>query len=121
MYDEPAAPELLDAVADLLRAEIVPHLDGALRYQARIAASLVALVARELRAGSAAAAAEHESLRALLGQDGEVNRLRAVLAQRIADRSIRFDDPAVSNHLRNVVRAKLAVDRPGLKQSGNEA
>lgn len=65
MHDRPDAPALLDAVETLLRDAIVPQLTGATAYHARIAASVVAIVARELRLGPAAERAEAERLGAL--------------------------------------------------------
>lgn len=117
MHDDPAAPELLEAVAELLRAAIVPGLEGALAYQARIAGSLIGLVARELRAGPIEPEWERDSLRALLGEDGEPQVLRAKLAERIAARTLSIDDPSVAAHLRRVALAKLGVDQPDLARS----
>jgi hypothetical protein len=47
MNDRPTAAELLAAVAEFLATEVVPALDGKLRYNARVAAHVVEMVGRE--------------------------------------------------------------------------
>lgn len=113
MHDQPDAAALLDAVSELLRATIVPHLNGAVAYQARIAASLVTIVAREIRASPTADAVEHATLRRLLRTDGDLKALNVELARRLADRSLGIDTPGMVEHLRRTTLAKLAVDQPG--------
>lgn len=108
MEDRPDSAALLDAVEALLRDEVVPRLDGATAYHARIATSVVAVVARQLRLGPAAAAAEIGRLRALLGDGADA----AMLADRLRDGSSSIDDPAVADHLWLTTRAKLAIDQP---------
>ncbi|KQT35312.1 hypothetical protein ASG29_04235 [Sphingomonas sp. Leaf412] len=112
MHDPPDAAALLDIVGDLLRTAIVPELDGALAYQARIAASLVAIAAREIRAAPADDAAEVASLRAILGTDDDLRALNVDLARRLADRSLDIGSPGVADFLRRTTLAKLAVDQP---------
>jgi hypothetical protein len=71
------------------------------------------IVARELRLGPAAQAAEQARLRALLGADGTLAELNQRLCEAIA--SGRFDagTPGLAGHLWAVTLAKLAVDQPG--------
>ena len=49
-YGRPTAAELLDAVRGYLTDEVVPRTDGQLSFHARVAANVVAIVARELAA-----------------------------------------------------------------------
>jgi hypothetical protein len=47
-YGRPTAPELLDAVRELLTDKVVTGVDAALAYEARVAANLLTIVEREL-------------------------------------------------------------------------
>lgn len=72
MQDRPTADELTEAVSQFLQAELAPSLaDPRLRFRALIAANLMAIVTRELRAGDAPLRAEWRSLAGLLGRGGE--------------------------------------------------
>ena len=108
MEDRPDSAALLDAVETLLKDEVVPRLDGAVAYHARIAASIVAIVARQLRLGPAADATEQEGLASLVGQGGGPD----MLADRLRNASLSIDDPAVADHLWRTTLAKLAIDQP---------
>ena len=103
----------------MLDRDLVPALTGPAQHHARVAASLVGIVARELRLGPAASAREVEVLRGLLGSsddDGDdVVALRARLVAELragmADDSERAAEiwPA----LMELVRADLAISKPG--------
>ena len=93
MHDRPDPADLLDAVAELLLSTILPDLDNANAYQARIAASLVRLVARQLRTGD---------------EDIDVTDL----ADRIRSGAATLEGGEVAAQLWRVTRAKLAVDQP---------
>jgi hypothetical protein len=56
-------------VAEVLEQEIVPALDGPAQHHARVAASLVAIVERELRLRDAAADREREALAPFVAGD----------------------------------------------------
>lgn len=113
MQNSPHAPDLLDIAAEVLRREIVPALEGTACYHARIAANLVAMVARELRLAPAANRCEAGRLRALLDtMEGDVATLNRTLTQRLRDGAMTIDDPSVARHLIMTVMAKLAIDNP---------
>ena len=67
MNDRPTGPELLREVERFLEQEVVPRLDGPRRYHARVAANLVAIVAREIETEEAQLHSEWERLGSLLG------------------------------------------------------
>ena len=68
MQDRPTADELTDAVSQFLQTELAPRLsDPRLRFRTLIAANLMAIVTRELRAGDEPLRDEWRSLAALLG------------------------------------------------------
>lgn len=112
MHDRPNAAELLDIVAEVLRVRIVPQLGGALAYEARIAANLVAIAAREIRAATSDDPIEHAALQKLLGSHGDLRSLNSKFAEQIAAGSITLETPGVLEALWNTTLAKLAVDQP---------
>ena len=66
MNDRPDAGELLRAVERFLESDVVPVLDGVQRFHARVAANVVAIVARELETEELHLRSEWEGLSRLL-------------------------------------------------------
>jgi len=112
MLDAPRGPQILDAVAALLRDVLLPQLQGHAAFQARVAANAVDLVAREMRLGAAAEGASLQRLRALLGHDGTPAALEAQLAAAIADGRLNESTPGLLEHLWAITLDKLAIDQP---------
>ena len=121
MQDAPDPEQLLQAVARFLRDEAGPALsrggDAALAYQARVAANMLDMAARQGRLAPAAQAAELQRLQALLGQEGGLTDLNQALADRIAQGRLSPDNPALADtaladHLWQTTLDKLAVDQP---------
>ena len=48
MNDRPTASELLEAVAKFLESDVVPALEGKVKYNARVAAHVLGTVRREI-------------------------------------------------------------------------
>ena len=69
MNDRPSAQELLEAVRRFLQDEALPALPAHLGYQARVAAKVVAIVAREIGSEDRHLRGEWERLGGLLGDD----------------------------------------------------
>ena len=118
MMDQPSAAELVQAVRLFLETKAIPELTGHTAFHARVAANALAIVARELEQGPAAANAELSGLRALLGQDGDMRALNALLCTRIKSGEIALDDPQLVSHLRQTTLSKVQIDQPnysGLK------
>ena len=122
MNDRPEATELLQAVENFLRQELLPTLEGHLGYQARVAANVVGMVAREIVAEEAQLDAEWTGLMDLLGDAADKPAKRADLrcavldANRVLVERIRAGDAdsgplrrQVLAHLRATVEAKLRV------------
>jgi hypothetical protein len=83
VHDRPSARELLDAVRDYIREEIIPTApDRRARFRALIAANVLAIVERELGTGAEDDRAEADRLRAL-GFDGDPVDARRRLAAAI--------------------------------------
>lgn len=125
MNDRPTAEELLSAVERFLRDDVVPALEGPGRFHARVAANVVAIVAREIECGDADLRAEWRRLAELLGTGGDepaghdtlhaaVRAANEELSRQIrageADAGPRRD--AVIQHLKQTVAAKLAISQP---------
>jgi hypothetical protein len=66
--DRPRAEELLREVERFLEREVVPALGGVTRFQARVAANVVAMVALEIETDDAHRRGEWERLAQLLGR-----------------------------------------------------
>ena len=117
MQQPPSAADLLATVAEVLEREIVPALGGPTQHHARVAASLVGIVERELRLGPDAAERERAAIDRLLGPDAT-----ASLAERRHDLASRLragfaDDASVDvevwDALMDAVRADLSIAKPG--------
>ncbi len=106
-HDAPTAIELLEAVREWLDREVIPATDGRLRFHARVASNVLAMVEREIDLGPAQEDA-HDDRLARLGVADD-----AELAAAIRDR--RFDDRAdeLLAALTEMVADKLAVANPG--------
>jgi hypothetical protein len=112
MQDRPDPLDLVRTVAHTLRERLMPKLSDSAAFEARVAANALDVVARQLERGAGADAAEVTRLEALLGQQGSLRDLNAVLCTRIADGTIAGDDPALLKHLWATTLDKLAVDQP---------
>jgi hypothetical protein len=125
MNDRPSAIELLGAARGFMQSELIPQLtDGRLRFQALVAANVLAIVERELQAGDALRIKECELLCAMLRSpesqgdsnawDDDLSRLNELLCERI--RKGEFDEPsqftALLDQLTTVVGWKLQVANP---------
>ena len=128
MQDRPSAAELLEALAELLFADVREWVPRERRFQVLVAANLCAVVARELRAGEQASIEDAALFRSLLGDDrpepmrGEAEAEARAAADELA-RAIRRgqldgDLEAVAGELREHVRRKLDVARPGYVGDG---
>lgn len=113
MSEQPSASQLIQAVADFLRDDALPRLDGLTAFHARVAVSLLEIVRREIEQGPAAEAQERASLQSLLGSDGDLDALNRELCARIARGEVNAHTPGLMPHLLRTGLAKLAVDQPG--------
>jgi hypothetical protein len=125
MRDQPGPVALLKIVGETLQNDVIPNLAGPSAYQARIAASLVAIITRELQRGATDDAAESARLRALGVQGDDLTALNADLAERLRDGRLSLESADVAAHLWETTLAKMAVDQPGFARyrqlSGGDA
>lgn len=139
----PTAPEMLEAVRTFLTDELLPTLDGRLRFHTRVAANALETIERELAAGPAAIDAEHQRLLAMLGGpasglddtgdpgddtgrddtdlgDASAEALSRELAGRIRVGTIDIDDPLLLDHLTRTARADVAIANPRWLEAADE-
>lgn len=113
--DRPTASELLSAIADMLRDEVIPALDKAdprLGFQMRVAVNSLAILEREARLGPAADQREHERLKKLLGQDATLEELNRELARQLRAGQRDERDAALMAHLEATIADKIAIANP---------
>lgn len=115
MSDRPDARELVDAVARWLTEEHAPTLDGGARFQALVAAQALAIAGRELDLAAGHAAADAAAFEPLVpGTDArDPSAVPRALAEALRAGEHDADLDAVTAVLREHVRRKLAVARPG--------
>jgi hypothetical protein len=114
MQDQPSPHELLEGVIRFLRDTALPRLDERAAYDARIAASLLKTVQRQLVHCTEDTSAERTRLQLLLGSPrDDLDGLRRALCEQIRTGAIAWDSPALLDHLWAVTLDKLAVDQPG--------
>jgi uncharacterized protein DUF6285 len=123
MQDRPTAPELLDALAELLFGDVREWVPSERRFQVLVAANVCAVVARELRAGEEGSLADLALFRDLLGIEGpapdledaeaEAREAAAELGWEIRRGNLDDEIELAAARLREHVRRKLEVARPG--------
>ena len=126
MQDRPTVLELLAAVRAFLETDVVPALEGTKKFHARVAANVLAIVARELDVEAEQAIAEWTRLDDLLDPEPMANdpharragirRRNVVLCERIqrGDADHGAFRQGVIAHLRQTAREKLSVANPKL-------
>ncbi|WP_293675740.1 DUF6285 domain-containing protein [uncultured Phenylobacterium sp.] len=112
MREQPTAVELLDIVAEFLRAEVLPALSGRTAFHTRVAANVLDMVRREVALGPGALVGEAERLRSLLGSDGDVADLNHELCERIAGGDVDLFDADLLDHLWKTTIDTVAIDQP---------
>lgn len=137
MQDRPEAPDLLDAIADLMIKEVLPlvqkHGDDALAYKTLVSWNMLGVVARELRGGedtlnheiarmealaelkdwaAARSAGESAPDASYQAKMASVRAGNAELARQIREQKIGPDNTALWEHVRQTLKEKLAVSNP---------
>ena len=68
MQDRPTSVELLEAAVDFVESELVPAIQGARQFQARVVANVMRIVAREIKMEDSLVRSEVKALALLLGR-----------------------------------------------------
>ena len=111
MQDEPTPTELIQAVADFLRKEMVPVIKGHNAFKLRVGINALDLVTRQLALEQSGNAAEAARLKQLLGMDGALIDLNRALSDKIAKGEVDLQTPGLAEHLWETTMDKLAVDQ----------
>ena len=109
---EPTAKQLVEAVSGYLEKVAVPALEGHAAFHGKVAMNVLAIVARELELGPAAAAAEHARLAALLGHEGDLDTLRRRLCAEIGSGKASLATPGLAEHLLATVADRVRIEQP---------
>jgi aminoglycoside phosphotransferase (APT) family kinase protein len=107
VHDAPSAVELLDAVHEFLVSDVMAGTEGRLRFHARVAGNVVAMVGRQLALG-AFQDEEHGRRLDRLGVKDDAALADAIRAGTLVDRS-----DEVFAVVTAAVAAKLVVAHPG--------
>jgi hypothetical protein len=105
-HDVPSGAQLLQAVHEFLESDVREATEGRVRFHARVAANVVAMVARELELGPEQAVAHERRLRSL-GVSSEEELVSAIRSGISDDRL-----GEVTDAVRSTVADKLAVANP---------
>lgn len=105
-HDRPTTGELLESVREWLEREVIPTTEGRLKFHARVAANVLAIVERELQLGPDQARV-HAARLAQLGMGSDAELAAAIRAGELDDR---YDE--VKALVWATVRDKLAVANP---------
>ena len=112
MQDEPTPAELVKAVAEFLRADVMPQLTGHAAFKLRVGANALDLVVRQLTLSDTSHADELTRLTQILGLHGTLDDLNRDFADGIAKGEMGQDGPGIADHLWQTTMEKLAVDQP---------
>ena len=112
MQDQPTPVELINAVAEFLRADVAPQLNTHGAFKLRVALNALDLVVRQIGGEAAGDAAEVERLSTLLGATGSLEELNRLLSVRIASGEVGFETPGLTDHVWKTTMDKLAIDQP---------
>ena len=112
MQDEPTPTELIKAVADFLRDDIVPAIKGHNAFKLRVGINALDLVTRQLALQQDSDTAETARLTQLLGMTGSLGDLNRALSDKIGRGELDLQTPGLPDHLWQTTMDKLAVDQP---------
>lgn len=122
MQDRPTAAEVLVTIGEYLDEEVLPAVEGALRYKTLVAANLIKVLERELAVGDGPQRRERERLAVLLGVTADGEDLTGDLLRLNAELQARLRAPELPSRefllaARDALEASaldnLAVNKPG--------
>ena len=124
MQDRPHDTEVLQTVGDYLERELMPELDGPLRYRTLVALNLVRIVQRELKQGTSFLLRERDRLCRLMDMSAE-ELIPGPLSEQVEDLNqqliMELQAPELDEDferrswvtLMEITRDKLAIVKPG--------
>jgi len=106
--------ELLEAVRQFLREQVLPELTGFKAYNTRVAANALGIVAREMQMGAGLAELDAQ-IAAALGLDMQAGAITQQIALALRDGTLVADERVLS-YLKQRTLLSIAIDNP--KYSG---
>jgi hypothetical protein len=104
--------ELLEAIREFLKTDVLPILTGNERYHLQVALNALGILARELDTGAQIDLAESQRLSSLLGVTDTREELNRILAMRIRNRQLTYNDGQLMDHLMQTTLGKMSIDNP---------
>jgi len=118
VIENPRADELVEAVAKWIDS-IRPNLPPRDAFLARVAANVLSVVRRELQLGPQADADAILRLSALLGQNGDVKFLNALLCEKLRSGEMDAGTPGLLAALKANITDQIAIDQPNYSATGS--
>lgn len=113
MQDQPDNTALLASVEAFLKEEVMPQMDAAGGFRARVSANVLGMVRRHLQQVSKDTAhVERELLGQMTGRKGTLAGQTTEVCRLIADGRLTPEDARLRDYLWLTTLAKLAVDQP---------
>jgi hypothetical protein len=116
--DMPRIDEIVTSVRDYLRHDVMAATKARTQFLARVAGNALDIVLRDFAVGREHRARQVSRLRAVLGEDGDLEALRRALVKRLREDGMALDHPGLADYLREAVVNQVAIDQPsysGLK------
>ena len=111
VQDRPTAPNILNTISLFLR-DLMKRTEGNDKFHLRVSIHLLNIIEREIEISSRQDQDEQAELAKLLGTEGSLKDLNALLAQKIRDGSIDYQDEKVFQLLLEILEDKLRIVNP---------
>ena len=111
VQDRPTAPNILNTISLFLR-DLMKRTEGSDKFHLRVSIHLLNIIEREIEISSRQDQDEQAELAKLLGTEGSLKELNALLAQKIRDGSIDYQDEKVFQLLLEILEDKLRIVNP---------
>lgn len=112
MQDLPSSVEIIDVVADFIRTQLMPQLEGHSAFHAMVAANALDIVKRELDIAPQANQNEQSRLSTLLSTEGSLEDLNKKLCEQISSGQMTLETDGLKDHLWQTTLSKLSIDQP---------
>lgn len=115
--DMPRADELISAVSDFLRDQVMTETEGRTSFLSRVSANSLDIIGREFDLLPENRRREHAALLTFFccdaaDNDADLENLRWRLVHALRDESQPLDDKFLKSYLRNTVVNQVAIDQP---------
>ena len=111
VQDRPTAPNILNTISLFLR-DLMERTEGKDKFHLRVSIHLLNIIEREIEISSGQDQDEQVELAKLLGTEGSLKELNTLLAQKIRDGSIDYQDEKVFELVLEILEAKLRIVNP---------